>query len=85
MSMKLASLLRMKYSSAMLRPPEIEKRLSAMNSLLCILMLMRLNSCSEARMREATPPPREGSGLNRRTSTLGTAAKLQNSSSSLPV
>ena len=30
-------------------------------------------------------PPREGSGLNSRTSTLAIVAKLQNSSSSLPV
>ncbi len=37
----------MKYSSAMLRPPETEKRLSATNSLLCIRWLMRLKSCSD--------------------------------------
>ncbi len=85
MSMKLASVLRMKYSSAMLRPPDTEKRLSAMNSLLCIRRLMRLNSCADETMRLRTEPPREGSGLNSRTSTLGIAAKLQNSSSSLPV
>ena len=77
MSMKLASLLRMKYSSAMLRPPDTEKRLSATNSLLCILRLMRPNSCADSRRRgRGREPPREGSGLNSRTSTLAIAAKL---------
>ena len=85
MSMKLASVLRMKYSSAMLRPPDTAKRLSAMNSLLCIRRLMRLNSCSEADDAAEDEPPRDGSGLNSRTSTLAIAAKLQNSSSSPPV
>ena len=66
----------------MLRPPVTAKLPSAMNSLLCMRWLMRANSCSEnsdARVRSA--PPRTGSGLNRRTSTLGWAARPASSAS----
>ena len=50
-SMKLATLLRMKYSSPILRPPATARLLSAMNSLLCMRRLMRANSCIDSRKR----------------------------------
>jgi len=62
-STKFACSLRMKYSAAMLRPPETEKLLSAMNSLLCIRWLMRPNWCSENTRRPRNGPERAGSGL----------------------
>ena len=82
MSMKFAPALRMKYSSAMLRPPETDHWLSAMKSLLCIRWLMRPKSNSEKSRRAARVELRDGSGLKSRTSTLGSEAKLRNSSSS---
>ena len=70
-SMKLACGLRMKYSSAMLRPPETATLLSAMNSLLCMRWLMRLKSSSEPRMRQVGEPERSANGLKTRTCTVG--------------
>ncbi len=60
-STKLAPSLLMKYSSAMLRPPATAITPSAMNSLLCMRRLTRLNSCADAAKREMQPvaPARE--------------------------
>ncbi|MCY1501554.1 hypothetical protein D9M68_356320 [compost metagenome] len=82
MSMKFAAVLRMKYSLAMLRPPETAKLLSATSSLLCMRWLMRPKSPSENSSRAASEPAREGSGLNSRTSMFGKAERLLNTSSS---
>jgi hypothetical protein len=81
--MKFAAALRMKYSSAMFRPPDTETLLSAMNSLLC----MRMVDAPELVQREQQPrcgttPARAGSGLKMRTCTFGYAASAANSSSS---
>ena len=75
MSMKLAALPRMKYSSATLRPPVTANVLSAMKSLLCMRRLMRSKSCSENSTRVVREPERTGSGLNSRTCTFGCAAR----------
>lgn len=82
MSMKFAAVLRMKYSLAMLRPPDTAKLLSATSSLLCMRWLMRPKSVSESSSRVDSELAREGSGLNRRTSTFGKADSAPNTSSS---
>ena len=73
-------MLRMKYSSAMLRPPATTIALSAMNSLLCMRWLSRPKSESDAAYLESRPPRPQQNGLNRRTSTFGNAASPMNSS-----
>ena len=72
MSTKLSVELRMKYSSAMLRPPATAIALSAMKSLLCIRRLRRLKSKSDAVYLDSRPPRPQQNGLNSRTSTFGT-------------
>lgn len=85
MSMKFAAVLRMKYSLAMLRPPETAKLLSAISSLLCMRWLMRPKSVIDSASRVASELEREGSGLNSRTSTFGKAEKVLKTSSEPPV
>src|SRR5213596_217265 len=60
--MKLADSLRMKYSLARLRPPTMANALSAMNSLLCMRRLMRVNSCRDSTMRAPNVPVRGEAG-----------------------